>query len=185
MSIVYRSVHHAGRPSRALATLSLLFSVGCVSSERYILDRTAAEQLAPNVVPPDERMSPQGLDYVAAVREKDRRPVFVKTSALRKDTLTPLSPDSFRIEARGYNRLVTAGSILTWVGTAVSLAGTVIVAVAKREDNTPLFYAGGITALAAEPMMWTGTGLWIYGALRLPFEKNPPQNTPTAGQPGL
>ena len=98
MSIVYRSVHHAGRPSRALATLSLLFSVGCVSSERYILDRTAAEQLAPNVAPPDERMSPQGLDYVAAVREKDRRPVFVKTSALRKDTLTPLSPDSFRID---------------------------------------------------------------------------------------
>lgn len=78
------------------------------------------------------------------------------------------------------NRMITAGSILTWIGTAVSLAGTVMVAVGKVQDSTPLFYAGGISALAAEPIMWTGTGLWIAGAMRRPSEAPPPAAASTA-----
>ena len=78
------------------------------------------------------------------------------------------------------NRMITAGSILTWIGTAVSLAGTVMVAVGKVQDSTPLFYAGGISALAAEPIMWTGTGLWIAGAMRRPYAVPPPAAASTA-----
>ena len=78
------------------------------------------------------------------------------------------------------NRMITAGSVLTWIGTAVSLAGTVMVAVGKVQDSTPLFYAGGISALVVEPIMWTGTGLWIAGAMRRPYAVPPPAAASTA-----
>lgn len=177
MSALYRSVHLSRRDDLVLLAISLSVSVGCVSHERYVLDRTVAEQIGTATAGTTTGPAPEVPEYVSAVREKDRRPVFVKTASLQKETLTPLGTDSFRIEARGINRLITAGSILTWVGTAISLAGTAIVAVGKLQDNTPLFYAGGITALAAEPLMWTGTGLWIGGAMRLPFEVRPASTT--------
>jgi hypothetical protein len=63
---------------------------------------------------------------------------------------------------------------MVWIGTAISLAGTVI-AIAGSGD---LRFAGEITALSAEPIMLTGTGLWIAGAARRPFEVPP-------GRPGL
>ncbi|MBL9044909.1 MAG: hypothetical protein JNM83_25095 [Myxococcales bacterium] len=116
--------------ARLLLMSALLFGMdGCMSQERYVIDKSARTPLQARHTP---------------------------------------------------NRMITAGSVLTWIGTAVSLAGTVMVAVGKVQDSTPLFYAGGISALAAEPIMWTGTGLWIAGAMRRPSEAPPPAAASTA-----
>lgn len=168
-SSVYRSVQIARTAVWPALPCSLLLSVGCVSEERYVLSRSIGEQVGTAATAAQPM-----ADSVPAVRERDRRPVFLKTSALQKDTLTAHGEDSFRIVARAPNRMITAGSVLTWVGTAISLVGTAVVIVGKVQDSTPLFYAGGITALSAEPIMGIGTGLWIAGALRLPFEVTKP-----------
>lgn len=165
----------AQTPFRILLRRGFVISItlcGCTSHERYVIERSAVDSL---VTPRDGVATPRAI---AAIRERDRRPVYVKSSALRRETLTPHGPDSYRVEARAINPMITAGSILTWVGTAISLTGTVLLAVGKVQDNNPLFQAGGIAALSAEPLMWTGTGLWIGGALRRPYEVPPPPGTP-------
>ena len=172
LSCLYRSVQIALRTAAPALPCLWLLSVGCVSQERYVLSRSIGEQVGTNSSAADA--TPPVPDVVPAVRERDRRPVFVKTAALQKETLSAHGEDSFRIFARGNNRLITAGSILTWAGTAISLVGTAVVIAGKVQDSTPLFYAGGITALSAEPIMGVGTGLWIAGALRLPFEVSKP-----------
>ena len=109
MSIKNRSVHHAGRPNRTFAALSpALFRrmrfFGALHTRSHSGGTACAKRRSA------ERGNVSGFGLCRAVREKIVAQCL-KTSALRKDTLTPLSPDSFRIEARGYNRLVAAGSI--------------------------------------------------------------------------
>lgn len=146
-------------------------SVGCTSQERYLIAHTelaAAKNASADTAPV----------AVSATRERDRQPVYVKLSALQKETLVPHGDGTFVIVARAKNPMITAGSVLTWIGTAISLLGTSLVAVGKVQENTTLFYLGGISALSAEPLMWTGTGLWIAGAMRRPYEVTVPAGVP-------
>ena len=149
---------------------------GCASQERYLVTRQELDASLDGAAHP----------AIAATRQKDRQPVYVKVSTLQRQTLVPHGDGTFQIVARAKNPMITAGSVLTWIGTAISLVGTTLVAVGKVQDNTLLFYVGGISALSAEPLMWTGTGLWIAGAMRRPYETsasatvipNAPASTP-------
>lgn len=139
---------------------------GCYSHDSYLLTRAQVDAIA-------QEQTAAAPDAIQAERVSDHKRVWVKTEALRQATGSA-SPqpagDLVSVPLRAYSPKISAGAALTWIGTGISLVGTVLVAVGKIQDNNPLFYAGGITALAAEPLMWTGTGLWIAGALHPPFE---------------
>lgn len=161
-------------------TLLGVLLTGCYSHESYVLSQAQVEQLSR----PELQSDPEA-QAIRAVRTSDHKSVWVKSEALRP-ALSALAPQALganaqaplgavSIPVRAYNPKITAGAALTWIGTGISLVGTVLVAVGKVQDNSPLFYAGAISALAAEPLMWTGTGLWIAGALRPPFETSTPR----------
>lgn len=140
--------------------------VGCYSHDSYLLTREQVDAAAQ-----------EPAAAIQAERVSDHKRVWVKTEALRQ-AASSASPqpasDLVSVSLRAYSPKISAGAALTWIGTGISLVGTVLVVVGKIQDNNPIFYAGGITALAAEPLMWTGTGLWIAGALRPPFETAAP-----------
>jgi hypothetical protein len=94
------------------------------------------------------------------------RPVLVRGSTLEIDDAA-LSGNSLEVKSRAPNRMMTAGSALTWIGTAISVAGTVLFLGFSDFDK---HWAGAGLALSAEAVMWTGTGLWIGGAGRHPQE---------------
>jgi hypothetical protein len=141
--------------------IAVVMGSGCVSQDRYVIPHDELQRM---------KQANQPGEVVSAVRLSDHKPVKVKVAALEEQTLAPHGDGTFSIRAKGHNPAITAGSVLTWTGTAISLIGTALLAVGKVKDNQALFYIGGISALSAEPLMWTGTGLWIYGAMRPPYE---------------
>lgn len=147
-------------------SIAVVMEGGCVSQDRYVITHEELLRI---------KQEAQPIEVVSAVRASDHKPVNVKVAALQEQTLAPHGDGTFSIRARGNNPTITAGSVLTWTGTAISLIGTVLVAVGKVKENQTLFYVGGISALCAEPLMWAGTGLWIYGAMRPPYEVPLPQ----------
>ena len=107
---------------------------------------------------------------INAVRVKDGRSVVI-----RGETIDPLGalpqPDGrVRVVSRGKSRMVTAGSLMTWIGSAISIAGTVVFFVGYARNDSTLMQAGYITAPSAEPIMITGTVLWVLGARAHPQE---------------
>lgn len=153
---------------RTLPFVLFTLGVGCVSHERYHISRS--ELVAVAQARTQGNADENAPDSVPAVRVKDQKPVRVRTSALRFDPMRLPETEIVSIEARALNRMVTAGSVLTWIGTAISLVGTGIVVAGRLRGDDGLFAIGGVMALSAEPIMWTGTGLWIGGALRRPYE---------------
>jgi hypothetical protein len=148
-------------------------AAGCVSHDFYLISRAqlaSADPAESRGIRPGQTVDAVPVE-LPALREDDGRRVLVKVSALDFRTATPVSEDAMRVQARGPSRLITAGWVLTFIGTAVSLTGTALFAVGKVQDNNPIFYAGAFSAIAAEPIMWTGTGLWIAGALRRPYDR--------------
>lgn len=161
---------------RRLPIVLFALGTGCVSHERYLISRSELVAVAQARTqgnaegnPPDGAVDTE-TGSVPAVRVKDQKPVRVRTRALRFDPARLPETELISIEARALNRMVTAGSVLTWIGTAISLVGTGLVAAGKLRGDDGLFVVGGVMALSAEPIMWTGTGLWIGGALRRPYE---------------
>jgi hypothetical protein len=59
-------------------------------------------------------------------------------------------------------RLVTAGTALTVVGSAMSVTGTVLYFTTDGDAR----WTGAGLAAAAEPLMIAGTVLWVVGAMR-------------------
>jgi hypothetical protein len=166
---------------RTLSFALIAVGAGCVSHERYLISRSelvaVAEQRAAGNA--DESRS----NSVPAVRQRDHKPVRVRKSALRYDVTRLPDTELVSIEARALNRMVTAGSVLTWIGTAISLIGTGLVAAGKLRGDDGMFVIGGALAIGAEPIMWTGTGLWIGGALRRPYEAPTWPAPPDPGSP--
>lgn len=174
---------------RTLPVVLFALGAGCVSHERYLISRS--ELVAVAQARTQGNADGNGPDFVAdampasvpAVRVKDQKPVRVRTSALRFDPARLPDTEIVSIEARALNRMVTAGSVLTWIGTAISLVGTGLVAAGKLRGDDGLFAIGGVMALSAEPIMWTGTGLWIGGALRRPYEAPAAFTSPASPAP--
>jgi hypothetical protein len=126
-------------------------------TDRYIVSGQSANALA--------QTSEREHVAVPATTQKGKL-VFVRGSTIDLHS-AKASGDSLEVIARAPSKYVLAGSLLTWIGTAISVAGTVLF-IAYRSDDP--FWAGIGLAVSAEAVMWTGTGLWIYGAGHNPQE---------------
>ena len=138
----------------------ILFLCSCTMSGRYLITQPAANTLA--------RTSDRQNLGVPATTKKGK-PVFVRGSTIDLQTAKP-SGESLEVVARAPSKLVLAGSLLTWIGTAISVTGTVLFIAYHSGDP---YWAGIGMAVSAEAVMWTGTGLWIYGAGHNPQEVPP------------
>jgi hypothetical protein len=126
------------------ALVALVAASGCVVRGRYRVE------------------SPPVDGVVAARRLKDGAPVRLRADSIRTVDAAGIA-DTSCVSPR-----VTAGSILTWIGSAISIAGTVLVFATDGAPRT----AGFVLAPSAEPIMITGTVLWILGL------RHPPQELP-------
>ena len=100
-------------------------------------------------------------------RVKDGRPVRLDPRV----TITvedARDPNHVRVRARGKNNKVLAGNILVWIGTPISIVGT---AFFLAQSSGTLHTTGLIMAPSAEPIMITGTILWVVGLIRPSWER--------------
>jgi hypothetical protein len=158
-------------PFRSLATLALILTLtaGCTSRHEYdfapgVLERAAA-------LPPEARER----TAVPARLPTSGRAVHVRVSALPAEVLAAPLPG--RRTVRVETPLLTAAVVLTCVGSVVSVVGSAIFfATWNAPAGTPsgdLHLGGGISALAAEPLMWAGTILWPLALMRPRHEVAP------------
>jgi hypothetical protein len=138
------------------APLLLLFFAGCVVSDRYLVSPDTTRVLA--AMPESARANAA----VPATRKKDGKQVL-----LRGSTIDLSQPGASEVKAGMRSKMVIAGQALTWIGTGISLAGSVLFFGFR---SGLLHEAGGGLALSAESIMWTGTGLWIAGQRAHPME---------------
>lgn len=116
---------------------------------------------------------------VAAERTGDHRPVFVRADLLRDvQPVSENSADGARARAAAPAPEVTAGAVLTCVGSVLSVTGTLGYLLLRDGPHDDAALGFGITTLIAEPLMIVGTVLWIHGLVR------PPQEVPR-GRPGM
>jgi hypothetical protein len=137
------------------SALALIVLCSCTVPNAYLV---APEDAAPKFAP------------VNAVRFKDNRAVVI-----RGETIDPLGaipqPDGrVRVVSRAKSRKLTAGVLMTFIGSAISIAGTIVFFVGNARNDSTLMQAGYIAAPSAEPIMITGTVLWVLGARSHPQE---------------
>lgn len=150
---------------RATLLLTLALTLGCVSRHEY--------DFAPGVLERAAALPPAARERTAVpARSPSGRAVHVRVSALPAEALD--APRPGRHAARVKNPMLTAAVVLTCVGSVISVVGSVIFfATWDAPAGTPsgdLHLGGGISALAAEPLMWAGTILWPLALMRPPHE---------------
>lgn len=163
-----------------LLALSVLGLSGCSTHEWYVVPSTArvsaAQALNPQPASDTAATTEPIVDpaadpaWVPAVRRSDGRSVMLRSSAIDWRTATSAPGVPLLVRASAKNPVVTAGSTLTWVGTAVSLVGSGLFLAGRVRGDEALFLAGSFTALAAEPVMWAGIAYWLAGTMRPPYE---------------
>lgn len=141
---------------RALCALAL--AAGCAVGEPYYV--THADLARARTLPPDAP--------VPAHRVRHHVPTQVRAGTLRLDGAVRVDDWKAQVWAGERSPMLTWGHALTWVGTAVSLAGTALF-LATQTGSTP-WVAGIATAAAAEPLMIAGTVLWIRAVRKRPAE---------------
>ncbi len=164
--------------------LSVVGLSACSTYEWYVIPSTHQVSAAPTQDstpvqasqtvddPPSER--PASHDWIQAVRRSDGQSVWLRSAAIDWRTATAVPGAKLQVRASARNPAVTAGSTLTWVGTAISLVGSGLFLAGRVRGDEALFLAGSFTALAAEPIMWAGIGYWLAGTLRPPHESPSP-----------
>ena len=146
-----------------IAALALCLG-GCYVTERYHVSQSHLTQAA--ALSPAER----AVTAVPAQREKDGRPVYVRADALPAPADPDVPAEAFlRITTRRYSPMVTAGAVLTVIGSVVSVAGSIGFFTADGSLGTTF----GLLALSAEPPMIIGSVLWVLGLHRRPQEVRP------------
>jgi hypothetical protein len=136
--------------------LSTLLAAGCVVSDRYLVSSGATRALTAMPEPARAHVA------VPATRKADGKQVL-----LRGSTIDLSQPGATEVKAGMRSKMVVAGQVLTWVGTAISWTGTGLFF--GFHDGVK-HWAGGGLALSAESIMLTGTGLWIAGQRSHPME---------------
>jgi hypothetical protein len=139
--------------TRAAALTLTLALAACTISDQYLVERSALHARPP---------------ILDARRAKNHKPVRLYASAIRPETLTPVDDTTVRLTAAAKSRLLPAAHVLTWVGSAMSIAGGILFF--ASQDGTDAKLAGWILSPAAEPVMITGTILWILALKRPPQE---------------
>lgn len=148
---------------RLSAALCLLLA-GCVVHEDYLVEMPRVDHV--------DHVDQVDPDYpVPATRVRDGRKTFVRFRTIDAPIASSEATDGkpVLVHTAAPSKRIAAGSALTWIGTALSLAGTVGFFVAPASD-TDLRVASGVVAGSAEPVMIAGTLLWIFGALHPPQE---------------
>jgi len=164
----------------AVLPVSLVASLsGCFTHEWYVVPRHAPSEhsASPAGSQPALRPSEAAASapiWTAAQRRSDDKKVWVRSAAIDWTTASSLGDQGLLVRARAYNPAVTAGSTLTWLGTAISLLGSGLFLAGRVRGDEALFLAGSLTALSAEPVMWAGIGYWLAGTMRPPFESPRP-----------
>lgn len=157
---------------------SVLLS-GCWVTERYI---AAPEQLALAAqIPAGETVTALPVHrYKKSPGHEVGKAVYLRADDLAQSwpepenalpavaaaTIPTAGSPPVVVRSRRYSPVVTAGAVLTGVGSIISVAGTIVYFTSTGDTNL----AGGIVALSAEPMMLAGTLMWIFGILRPPQE---------------
>jgi hypothetical protein len=133
------------------ALVAALLLAGCTVGHAYTVDRAALAS---------------GIDPIPAVRIQDGAAVRVHAADIDRSSLR-VDGERPTVKTRRYSPMVTAGSVLTWIGSAISIAGTTMFLATNTGD---VHLAGLILAPSAEPLMIAGTVLWIVGLIRHPEE---------------
>jgi hypothetical protein len=138
---------------RGAALALALLGSGCWVSHRYVVDAAELQR---------------GQEVVAATRVKDGAQVRLRASTIDPASWEPqpTQPPTVKVKSKARSSMVLAGSLLTWIGSAISITGTVLYFAGSGDLHT----AGLITAPSAEPLMITGTVLWVVGLIRHPQE---------------
>lgn len=160
----WRPAALAGALTAALAAALTLN--GCWVSERYLITPEQLDQA--RQVPASEATTtalPVHRYAGPAGRGQAGKAVFLRAEALVLAQPEPGGPPAV-VRSRRYSPVVTAGAVLTGVGTVISVAGTILYFAGSGDLHT----VGGVVALSAEPMMLAGTLMWIFGILRPPQE---------------
>lgn len=159
----------AGSCTLALA-VGLGLAAGCATRDSYLV----APQALGRAAALDE--AARAAAAVPATREPDRRRAYLRASALPPGALgaAAAAPPELpvRVEVRARNPMVTAGAVLVYIGSVLSVAGSIWF-LATLPQGGDLHLAGGLVALGAEPPMWIGTILWPLGIMRPPYEARP------------
>lgn len=137
--------------------LALQALTGCYSHERYLLD-TATLAGAQRLSAADRSRA-----ILPAHRVENDKAVHVRLSTLQLDQAKPFDNTHVAVPSHTLNKMVTAGSIMTWTGSAISVAGTIAFAIFGGNIHHQDALTAGLVALSAEPIMLTGTVLWILG----------------------
>jgi len=132
----------------------VLALAGCVTSREYVVDGAALSS---------------GAQLLPGVRARDGRAVSVQAWTVDRASAADAGQGQVRVRARAFNRKLVAGSVLTWVGSAISIAGTAML-VATWNSGGPLYTTGWVMAPTAEPIMIAGTVLWILALKHPPME---------------
>jgi hypothetical protein len=130
----------------------IIFLSGCTLHARYQLDADLARRV--------QALPIEGRATTAVPATHKGKPLLVRGSALDFHDAVA-SGNSLTVKAHAPSRMMTAGSALTWIGTAISVTGAVLFFGFSDFDK---HWAGAGLALSAEAVMWTGTGLWIAAA---------------------
>lgn len=164
--------------------LSVVGLAACSTHEWYIVPSAHQALAAPasDVAPVQASQTvddppieqPASPAWIQAVRRSDGQSVWLQPAAIDWRTATAAPGAKLQVRASARNPAVTAGSTLTWVGTAISLVGSGLFLAGRVRGDEALFLAGSFTALAAEPIMWAGIAYWLAGTLRPPYESPSP-----------
>lgn len=144
----------------------VLWLSGCAVGEKYYV--THADLARVPTLAHDEPVVARRVRYYV--------PTHVRAGALRLDRVSRVDDYQAIVPASAPSPMVTAGQVLTWIGSAASIAGTILFLVTPS-DSAP-WAAGIATAVSAEPLMISGTVLWLLG-----LKKRPAETTTGAARP--
>jgi hypothetical protein len=130
---------------------------GCVIPHAYLLA-------------PEDAARVSSVEVVPAVREKNGQAVQLRAATVEMKTATPQADGRVRVRSAVKSRFVTAGAVLTLVGSGISIAGGLIFFIGLARNDSTLMNIGYGLAPSAEPMMITGTVMWVVGLRRHPQE---------------
>jgi len=155
-------------PLAALALSWVLTLSGCFVGQRYAV--SAAELARARALSPAERAALS----VPAERLKHPAHVHIHADAIRYDLLPAPAPPTTGgqtgvVTAGRHSRKLLTAHLLTWIGSAISIAGTVLFLV-NLDQKDATFYSGVGLAATAEPLMIAGTVLWIQALKTTPAE---------------
>jgi hypothetical protein len=138
--------------------LLFVFLSGCAAGEKYYVD---TDELArARTLPPEAPVKAKRVKYLVDTQ--------VRAGTLDLAGIEQVDAYKVKVRASAPSKMVFAGHLLTWTGTALSIAGTLLFVLTPT--HSPAWLAGVITAASGEPFMISGTVVWILGLKRRPAE---------------